>query len=185
MLLKRSVPGKPSRIQIPFENHAAAWTATEIPILTNAFEFLQVCQWWKALLAIHSEFIYWLLKSRVLWGAVSVLHNWKGEIQCATKMGFDFLLSVYIYLFAKLTKWDMFAARLGISAIQMLDVFLRHWGRLVSKQLSCPILTLVFGHFYRHWNVTAGLMQLLYLLRLVGFHFRIFLRWPRLAKLTN
>jgi hypothetical protein len=98
MLLKRSVPGKPSRIQIPFENHAAAWTATEIPILTNAFEFLQVCQWWKALLAIHSEFIYWLLKSRVLWGAVSILHNWKGEIQCATKMGFDLLLSVYIYL---------------------------------------------------------------------------------------
>jgi hypothetical protein len=31
-----------------------------------------------------------------------------------------------IYIFGKLTKCDMFAARLGISAIQTLDVFLRH-----------------------------------------------------------
>ena len=116
MLLKRSVPGKPSRIQIPFENHAAAWTATEIPILTNAFEFLQVCQWWKALLAIHSEFIYWLLKSRVLWGAVSVLHNWKGEIQCATKMGFDLLLSAAgIYM---LSSQNVICLLLGLASLR-------------------------------------------------------------------
>ena len=76
-------------------------------------------------------------------------------------------LTFFWYIIAKLTKCDMFT-RLGISAIQMLDVFLRHWGGLVSKQLSCPTLTPVFGHFYKPLNVTAGLMQLLYLLRLVS-----------------
>jgi hypothetical protein len=164
MLLKRDVPGSLAALQIsnPFRKSCCCldcnWNSSP-----NVFEFLQVCQWWKALLAIHSEFIYWLLRSTVFWGTVSVLYNWKGEIQCAIKMVFD----LFWYIFAKLTKCDMFA-RLGISAIQMLDVFLRHWGGLVSKQLSCPTLTPVFGHFYKPLNVTAGLMQLLYLLRLVS-----------------
>lgn len=53
------------------------WTSS-----INVSEYLQVCQWWKALLAIHSQFLYRLLRSAVLWGIVSVLYDWKGETKC-------------------------------------------------------------------------------------------------------
>ena len=48
----------------------------------NVSAYLQVCQWWKALLATHSQFLYRLLRSAVLWGSISVLYDWKGEIVC-------------------------------------------------------------------------------------------------------
>jgi len=151
-----------SRFQTPFENHATAWTATEFPVL------------------MHLSFSRYVNDGRPFWQYIVSSSTGCSDLQyfeelyqyyTTEKVRYSvqskWFLTFFWYIFAKLTKCDMFT-RLGISAIQMLDVFLRHWGGLVSKQLSCPTLTPVFGHFYKPLNVTAGVMQLLYLLRLVS-----------------
>jgi hypothetical protein len=115
----------------------------------NAFEYLQVCQWWKALLAIHSRYLYWLLRSAVLWRTMAVIYDWKGEVQHAVRMVLDLLL-LYVYYSMSLQKRDMFA-RVDNSVIQTLDVF--------SSLLECPLLHSSSATFYKPWNVMTGLMQ--------------------------
>jgi len=74
-----------------YKNHAAAWTATEIPILIHLSFSRYVNDgrpFWQYI-SISSTVCSDL---QYFWGTVSALYNWKGEIQCAIKMGFDLLL---------------------------------------------------------------------------------------------